>query len=95
MAGAGKKGPFAKNLAPSPVPLNLGDGVMSKALSSVLFGVPKEMTVEDIERVVDQFAVAARLVAESGFSGVQIHGAHGYLLGMSRTKLRFGYLQFS
>jgi 2,4-dienoyl-CoA reductase-like NADH-dependent reductase (Old Yellow Enzyme family) len=41
---------------------------------------PREMTEEDIERVIDDFAEAGRRVRESGFDAVQIHGAHGYLV---------------
>jgi 2,4-dienoyl-CoA reductase-like NADH-dependent reductase (Old Yellow Enzyme family) len=41
---------------------------------------PRAMTEEDIERVLEAFAAAARRVAESGFDAVQIHGAHGYLV---------------
>jgi 2,4-dienoyl-CoA reductase-like NADH-dependent reductase (Old Yellow Enzyme family) len=42
--------------------------------------VPREMTEEDIERIIDAFAQAARRVKESGFDAVQIHSAHGYLV---------------
>ena len=38
------------------------------------------MTVPEIETVVSQFARAARVVADAGFDGVEIHAAHGYLL---------------
>jgi 2,4-dienoyl-CoA reductase-like NADH-dependent reductase (Old Yellow Enzyme family) len=41
---------------------------------------PKAMTGADIAETVARFANAARLAAEAGFSGVQIHAAHGYLL---------------
>jgi len=40
----------------------------------------REMTDEDIETIVDAFGRAARRVEEAGFDGVQIHGAHGYLI---------------
>jgi 2,4-dienoyl-CoA reductase-like NADH-dependent reductase (Old Yellow Enzyme family) len=40
----------------------------------------KVMTVEDIQGIVEDFGKAARRAKESGFDGVQIHGAHGYLL---------------
>ena len=41
---------------------------------------PKEMTREDIEQVIDEFGQAARRAMEAGYDGIQIHGAHGYLL---------------
>ncbi len=44
------------------------------------FEVPREATVEDIERTISAFAAAARRCAEAGFDGVEIHGAHGYLI---------------
>jgi 2,4-dienoyl-CoA reductase-like NADH-dependent reductase (Old Yellow Enzyme family) len=42
--------------------------------------VPREMTDEDIETIVEAFGRAARRVEAAGFDGVQIHGAHGYLV---------------
>ncbi|EKG09739.1 NADH:flavin oxidoreductase/NADH oxidase [Macrophomina phaseolina MS6] len=78
--GAGKRSLFAKALAPSPIPMNMGDGFIAKMAVRILFGTPKEMTEEDIKTVVSQFATAARLAAESGFDGVEVHAAHGYLL---------------
>ncbi|MGG3625777.1 alkene reductase [Bacillus gobiensis] len=44
------------------------------------FAQPEEMTKEDIKRVVEQYAQAARNAVEAGFDGVEIHGAHGYLI---------------
>lgn len=44
------------------------------------FEVPREATVEDIEGTIAAFAAAARRCAEAGFDGVEIHGAHGYLI---------------
>lgn len=40
----------------------------------------KAMTADDIAQVTDDFAEAARRAKEAGFDGVEIHGAHGYLL---------------
>ncbi|GAA0711579.1 NADH:flavin oxidoreductase/NADH oxidase family protein [Aquimarina litoralis] len=45
-----------------------------------LFGKPKAMTEEDILKVIKRFTKAAQLAKEAGFTGVQIHAAHGYLL---------------
>ena len=60
-------------LAPSAVAMDLG------ALSKQ-FPVPREMTADDIADVQQRFARAAVLAEQSGFTGVQIHAAHGYLL---------------
>jgi 2,4-dienoyl-CoA reductase-like NADH-dependent reductase (Old Yellow Enzyme family) len=38
------------------------------------------MTEADIERVIEQFAFAAKQTRSAGFTGVQLHAAHGYLL---------------
>ncbi len=44
------------------------------------FTVPKEMTVADIDELQRRFVTTAKLAEQAGFSGVQIHAAHGYLL---------------
>ncbi|MFP3895403.1 MAG: hypothetical protein ACLFV5_00995 [Anaerolineales bacterium] len=41
---------------------------------------PRTMSEGEIGKVVAQFGEAARRVREAGFDGVQIHGAHGYLI---------------
>lgn len=56
-----------------------------------LFGKPKEMSQKDIEEVIVGFRKAARIAKAAGFTGVQIHSAHGYLLSQflsPRTNLR-------
>jgi 2,4-dienoyl-CoA reductase-like NADH-dependent reductase (Old Yellow Enzyme family) len=53
--------------------------------------VPREMTEEDIGRIVEAFAEGAGRVKEAGFDGVEIHGGTGYLLVQflsPRTNLR-------
>ncbi|MBB4716949.1 NADH:flavin oxidoreductase/NADH oxidase [Streptomyces luteogriseus] len=42
--------------------------------------VPSELTVDQIEDVVAQFAAAARRALAAGFEVAEIHGAHGYLI---------------
>ncbi|TYR81618.1 alkene reductase [Priestia megaterium] len=44
------------------------------------YEVPEEMTKQDIKEVVGQYAQAAKNAIEAGFDGVEIHGAHGYLI---------------
>ncbi len=41
---------------------------------------PHELTIAEIGRIVDAFAVAAKRALAAGFRVVEIHGAHGYLL---------------
>lgn len=41
---------------------------------------PREITEQEIHEVIDNFAHAARRAKEAGYDGVEIHGAHGYLL---------------
>jgi 2,4-dienoyl-CoA reductase-like NADH-dependent reductase (Old Yellow Enzyme family) len=67
-------------LAPSAVALELG------ALSRQ-FPVPREMTEQDIAEVRQRFTRSAQLAEQSGFNGVQIHAAHGYLLSQFLSPL--------
>jgi len=43
------------------------------------FGKPRAMTEDDIQEVIARFTRSATLVKEAGFTGVQLHCAHGYL----------------
>ncbi|MEV7550156.1 NADH:flavin oxidoreductase/NADH oxidase family protein [Amycolatopsis sp. NPDC089917] len=67
-------------VAPSAVPF--GD----RGIRSV-FATPRALTVDEIEAIIDRFGVAARTVVEAGFTGVQIHGAHGYLVSQFLSPL--------
>jgi 2,4-dienoyl-CoA reductase-like NADH-dependent reductase (Old Yellow Enzyme family) len=42
--------------------------------------MPREMTRDDIDDIIEKFAQACRRVKEAGFDAVQLHGGHGYLL---------------
>ncbi len=42
---------------------------------------PRELTVEEIHELVEQFGDCARRAREAGFDAVEVHGAHGYLVG--------------
>jgi 2,4-dienoyl-CoA reductase-like NADH-dependent reductase (Old Yellow Enzyme family) len=60
--------------APSAVPLKTGGrkGATGK--------IPEALTEEEILAIIDAFGNTALILKEAGFSGVQIHGAHGYLV---------------
>lgn len=44
------------------------------------FGVPEALTEAEILDLIERFGHAAEVAKETGFTGVQIHAAHGYLL---------------
>lgn len=47
----------------------------------------REMTEEDIEIIIDDFAAAAVRAREAGFDAIQLHGAHGYLMSQFQSPL--------
>jgi 2,4-dienoyl-CoA reductase-like NADH-dependent reductase (Old Yellow Enzyme family) len=44
------------------------------------FNKPRALLEEEILVIIKKFAISAKLAKEAGFTGVQIHGAHGYLV---------------
>jgi 2,4-dienoyl-CoA reductase-like NADH-dependent reductase (Old Yellow Enzyme family)/thioredoxin reductase len=67
----GRQGPskFIKQqpVAPSPIPYEGGE-------------MPRELTLDEIEEIIEHFGEAARRAKDAGFDAVEIHGAHGYLV---------------
>lgn len=57
--------------APSAVPVGL---------PGKQFGMPVALVEAEIRELVEGFGVAAEVAKETGYTGVQIHAAHGYLL---------------
>ncbi|KAG5524910.1 hypothetical protein RHGRI_031553 [Rhododendron griersonianum] len=44
------------------------------------FSPPRRLRTDEIPLVVNDFRLAARNAMEAGFDGIEIHGAHGYLI---------------
>ena len=71
---AGKQSPKVINpvpVAPSAVALKGMDGFINP---------PRALADNEIETIIQQFIQTAKIAEQAGFSGVQIHGAHGYLV---------------
>ncbi len=58
-------------VGPSDIPLAIPGG---------RFGKPRALSDDEIRNVIESFAFAAGVAKQTGFSGVQVHSAHGYLL---------------
>lgn len=61
----------AAPVAPSAVPLEVGGR---------LFATPRELSEGEIWDLIERFAHAAAVAQKAGVTGVEIHGAHGYLV---------------
>ena len=49
--------------------------------------LPKELSTEEIARIVTAFAESAKRAQDYGFDAVQLHGAHGYLINQFLSPL--------
>jgi 2,4-dienoyl-CoA reductase-like NADH-dependent reductase (Old Yellow Enzyme family) len=58
-------------VAPSEVPMKMPGGAFAR---------PRALQVAEIEDIIARFARTSAIAKQAGFTGVQIHGAHGYLI---------------
>ncbi len=71
----GKQAPRGLNLetvSPSAIPF--------RPEMSRFFSTPRELTHDEIEAIIVRFGRTSKIAQNAGFGGVQIHGAHGYLV---------------
>lgn len=76
-----KKAPEHRRVGEIPAqPHHVGPSGLSGGLGVPIFQAGRPMTLADIDAVVDAFAAAARSAMDLGFDGIELHGAHGYII---------------
>jgi 2,4-dienoyl-CoA reductase-like NADH-dependent reductase (Old Yellow Enzyme family) len=68
----------SRPIAPSAVRVRLLPG---------MFATPRAIAAKEIPELIARFARSAEIAAQGGFAGVQLHGAHGYLISQFLSPL--------
>ena len=71
---AGRQTPAS--VAETPV----GPSEVQLQMPGAQFGKPRSLSHEEILDIIQKFSYCASIAKDTGFTGVQIHGAHGYLI---------------
>lgn len=61
-------------------PISASDVQLEGNIMGMEFAKPRAATQEDIDHVIEGFAHAAEYLEKAGYDGIELHGAHGYLL---------------
>lgn len=61
-------------------PVSASDVHLDKEVMGLKFAKPRAATSEDIARFIEGWAHAAEYLEKAGYDGIELHGAHGYLL---------------
>ncbi|NNH01057.1 NADH:flavin oxidoreductase/NADH oxidase family protein [Acinetobacter sp. ANC 5414] len=73
------KGLNKETVAPSAVPFS--------PMLATTFGTPRQLREDEILDIIQRFATSAQICEKAGFEGVQLHGAHGYLISQFLSPL--------
>ena len=76
MSHPGRQTP--KNLQKNPV--SASDIQLEGLVMGMEFGKPHAASEDEIEQIIEAFAHSAYYMEKAGFDGIELHGAHGYLL---------------
>ncbi|KAJ4321510.1 hypothetical protein N0V84_005313 [Fusarium piperis] len=63
-----------------PNPISASAVPLKQSVTGRTYGDAREATKEDIAAVIEGFAHAAEYLEKAGFDGIELHGAHGYLI---------------
>lgn len=66
-------------LAPSPIAISEGT-IWTDKNGMQEFPIPEEMSENEIQCTIEEYAHSADLAIQAGFDGVELHGANGYLI---------------
>lgn len=69
-----------ENLPVAPSPILPTGQVLLQDFSPADYEIPHELTPEEINVILNDYATAAKNAKEAGFDGVEVHGANGYLI---------------
>ncbi|KKY25134.1 putative nadh oxidase [Phaeomoniella chlamydospora] len=69
-----------------PNPVSASDVHLDKEVLGMKFAKPHAASLEEIKEIIASFTHAAEFLHKAGFDGIQLHGAHGYLLAQFLSK---------
>ena len=69
------------------IALSPSDKAVDMGKLSKMFAQPRAMTEQEIEVLIQRFVATSRQAESAGFTGVQVHAAHGYLISQFLSPL--------
>jgi 2,4-dienoyl-CoA reductase-like NADH-dependent reductase (Old Yellow Enzyme family) len=69
-----------------PKPISASDVQLEGEVMGMTFAKPRAASIDDIKDIIARFTHAAEFLSKAGYDGIQLHGAHGYLLAQFLSK---------